>query len=110
MGGKLMKMESPPTSFNFISATVFELDPLTHWKFNKLNGFNSKTITDIKLKLVFGDSIFHKLSIHVSHIEIGVKKIFEIFEVSQFLFKKFYIRGSTYIYIRNLLFMKNKNI
>ncbi len=50
-----------------------------------MRGFNSKTIADIKFKLVCRDSIFHKLSIHVSHIEIGAKKFFENFEVSQFL-------------------------
>ncbi len=37
-----------------------------------MRGFNSKTIADIKLKLVCGDSIRHKLSIHVSHIRIGL--------------------------------------
>jgi hypothetical protein len=64
----LWRMESPQTSFNFISAIVFELSPLIHLK------------------------------------SLGVEKIFEIFEVSQFLVsKKFYTRGSRHIYSESIL-------
>jgi hypothetical protein len=38
--------------------------------FQYVRRFNSKTIANIKLKLVYGDSIRHKLSMHVSHIRI----------------------------------------
>ncbi len=55
-------------------SSFFFKNIISSLNFQCVRGFNSKTIADIKLKLVCGDSIRHKLSIHVSHIEIGVKK------------------------------------
>ncbi len=51
--------------------------------------FYSKTIADIKLKLVYGDSIRRKLSIHVSHIRIGLNIFSVELVVSQRKFRNF---------------------
>jgi hypothetical protein len=83
---------------------IFFKNMISSLNFQCVRRFNSKTIVDIKLKLVCRDSIRHKLSIHISHIEIRVKKFFENFEVSQFsVSKKIYMRRWRHIYLESTL-------
>jgi hypothetical protein len=67
---------------------IFFKNIISSSDFQSVRGFSSKTVADIKLKLVCGDSIRHKLSIHVSLIRIGLNIFSVELVVSQRKFRR----------------------
>jgi hypothetical protein len=71
---------------------------------------NFATIDDRDVELSCGDSIRHKLSIHVLHLEIGVNFFLTKLKYINFWRPKNLTCEGGDIYIRNLLLTRNNNI